>query len=391
MIRSLDQMDVAGKKLLIRVDFNVPLKDGKIADENRIVASLPTINYALEHGAALILCSHMGKPKAGPDPKLSLAPCAARLSELIHRPVKMAPAVVGPEVEKLAAALKPGEILMLENVRFEPGETKGDEALGRALAGLADIYVGDAFGTAHRPHASIVAAARASKERCAGMLLIKEWQYLGEKLAKPARPFAAISGGAKVSTKLAILNNLLDKVDILVVVGAMANTFLLAQGHAVGASLAEPELAEEARKVMAAAKAKNVNLVLPVDFVLGSSLESGAEGTVGADAIPADKMVLDCGPKSVAAFAAALQPAKTVVWNGPAGAFENPAFAAGSVGLARIVAGLDAVTIAGGGDTGAQLVAAGMADKVSFVSTGGGAFLELLEGKEMPGFTALDD
>lgn len=391
MIRSLESMDVAGKKLLVRVDYNVPLKDGKIADDNRIRASLPTLEYALKHGAALILCSHLGKPKAGPDPKLSLAPCAARLSELLGRPVTMAPAVVGPEVEKLAAALGPGEILMLENLRFEPGETKGDEALGRALAGLADIYVGDAFGTAHRAHASIVAAARASKDRCAGMLLSKEWQYLGEKLAQPARPFAAISGGAKVSSKLGILNNLLDKVDILVVVGAMANTFLLAQGHSVGTSLAEPELADEAKKVMDAARAKNVNLVLPVDFVLGASLEGKAEGTVDAGAIPADKMVLDVGPRSLEVFAAALKDAKTVVWNGPAGAFENPAFAAGSLGLARIVAGLDAVTIAGGGDTGAQLAAAGMADQVSFISTGGGAFLELLEGKEMPGFTALND
>lgn len=391
MIRSLESMDVAGKKLLIRVDFNVPLKDGKITDDNRIRASLPTIQYALGKGAALILCSHMGKPKGQVVPALSTAPSAARLSELLGKPVKMAPAVIGPEVEKLAAALAPGEILMLENLRFEPGETKGDEALGKALAALADIYVGDAFGTAHRPHASIVAAARASKERCAGMLLMKEWQYLGEKLANPARPFAAISGGAKVSTKLGILNNLLDKVDILVVVGAMANTFLLAQGHGVGASLAEPELVDDARKIMDAAKAKNVNLVLPVDFVLGSSLESGAEGTVGADGIPAGKMVLDCGPKSVDVFAKALAPAKTVVWNGPAGAFENPAFAAGSIGLAKAVASLDAVTIAGGGDTGAQLAAAGMADKVSFISTGGGAFLELLEGKEMPGFTALND
>lgn len=391
MIRSLESMDVAGKKLLIRVDFNVPLKEGKISDDNRIRASLPTIQYALGKGAALILCSHLGKAKGAFDPALSTAPCAARLSELLGKPVKMAPAVIGPEVEKLAAALKPGEILMLENLRFEPGETKGDEALGKALAALADVYVGDAFGTAHRPHASIVAAARASRERCAGMLLMKEWQYLGEKLAKPARPFAAISGGAKVSTKLGILNNLLDKVDILVVVGAMANTFLLAQGHGVGASLAEPELVDEARKVMDAAKAKNVSLVLPVDFVLGSALDGKAEGTVGADGIPAGKMVLDCGPKSVELFAKALAPAKTVVWNGPAGAFENPAFAAGSIGLAKAVASLDAVTIAGGGDTGAQLAAAGMADKVSFISTGGGAFLELLEGKEMPGFTALND
>jgi phosphoglycerate kinase len=391
MIRSLESMDVAGKKLLVRVDYNVPLKDGKIADDNRIRASLPTLEYALKNGAALVLCSHLGKPKAGPDPKLSLAPCAARLSELLGKPVTMAPAVIGPEVEKLAAALAPGEILMLENLRFEPGETKGDEALGKALAALADIYVGDAFGTAHRAHASIVAAARASRDRCAGMLLSKEWQYLGEKLAKPARPFAAISGGAKVSSKLGILNNLLDKVDILVVVGAMANTFLLAQGHGVGTSLAEPELKDEAKKVMDAARAKNVNLVLPVDFVLGASLEGKAVGTVDAGAIPADKMVLDVGPKSLEVFAAALKDAKTVVWNGPAGAFENPAFAAGSLGLARIVAGLDAVTIAGGGDTGAQLAAAGMADQVSFISTGGGAFLELLEGKEMPGFTALND
>jgi phosphoglycerate kinase len=390
MIRSLDQMDLRGKKLLIRVDYNVPLKDGVIGDDNRIVASLPTIRYALDQGAALIVCSHLGKPK-GPDPKLSVKPCAERLSQLIGKPVRMCPEVVGPEATRMAAALKPGEIMMLENLRFEAGETKGDAALGQALAALADIYVGDAFGAAHRAHASIVAAARASKERCAGMLLIKEWQYLGEKLQKPARPFAAISGGAKVSTKLGVLTNLMDKVDILVVVGAMANTFLLAQGYGVGKSLAEPDLVDQAKAMLDTAKAKRVNLVLPVDFVLGSSLEGGAEGTVDANSIPADKMVLDIGPKSVALFAQALAPAKTVVWNGPAGAFENPAFAAGSIGLAKVVASLDAVTIAGGGDTGAQLAAAGMADKVSFISTGGGSFLELLEGKEMPGFTALND
>ncbi len=390
MIRCIDELDLKGKKVLIRVDYNVPIKDGKITDDNRIRASLPTLRLALERGAALILCSHLGKAKGTVVPELSLKPVAVHLAALLGREVAMAPDCVGPEVRKLAAMLGPGGVLMLENLRFHKEEQGGDDAFGAALAGLADVYCCDAFGTAHRAHASMVAAARHAKEKCAGLLLIKEWKYLGEALANPARPYVAISGGAKVSTKIGILKNLLPKVDVLIVGGAMANTFFLAQGHGVGTSLAEPDLVDEARAVMAEAEKRGVRLLLPVDCVLGTGPDAvQASGVVDVDAVPDEMMILDAGPQSVARWEAALAGAGTVVWNGPVGLFETPAFSHGSVGLARAVAGCGAVSILGGGDTGAALALSGLSDKVSFISTGGGSFLELMEGKEMPAFTAL--
>jgi len=391
MIRCIDEMDLKGKKVLVRVDFNVPLKDGAIKDDNRIRASLPTLRLALERGAALILCSHLGKPKGQVRPELSLKPVAVYLAGLLGREVAMAPDCVGPEVVRMAAMLGPGGVLMLENLRFHKEEEAGDDAFGAAMAALCDVYCCDAFGTAHRAHASMTAIPAHAPEKCAGLLLIKEWKYLGQALANPARPYVAISGGAKVSTKLGILRNLLSKVDKLIVGGAMANTFFLAQGHGVGASLVEPDLLAEARAVLDEAARRGVELLLPVDCVLGSGPDAQAAGaTVGVDAVPEGAMILDAGPASVARWAGALAGAGTVVWNGPVGLFENPAFAAGSTGLARAVVESGALTIIGGGDTGAALVNAGLADKVTFVSTGGGSFLELMEGKDMPAFKALE-
>jgi len=395
-MKFLDQMDIKGKKLLIRVDYNVPLKDGAITDDHRIRAGLPTVKYALDQGASVILCSHLGKPKGKVDPKLSLTPAAARLGELLGKSVTMAPDCVGDAVSKMAAALKPGELLMLENLRFHEEEEKGGADFAKALAALADVYVCDAFGTAHRAHASMVGVTAFSKACCGGFLLKKEWEYLGEAVEKPARPFAAITGGAKVSSKLGVLTNFLDKVDILLIGGAMANTFMAAQGLEVGASLVETDLFEDALKIMKLAKEKNVALHLPVDFVV--SMDAGkaisemkASGTYGCKEIPKGAVILDIGPESVKNYAAALAPAKTVVWNGPMGAFENPDFAAGSIELGKAVAALDAVTIVGGGDTDALVHMAGIAEKISFISTGGGASLEFLEGKELPAFKALKE
>lgn len=391
MIRFIDEMDLSGKKVLIRVDYNVPLKDGVITDDNRIQGSLPTLEYALEHGAALILCSHLGKPKGKVMPEYSLAPAAKRLSELLGRPVKMAPDCVGPEVEALAAAVAPGEILMLENLRFYKAEEAGDDDFAKALAKLCDVYCCDAFGTAHRAHASMTGIPAHTKEKCGGFLLKKEWKFLAESLQKPARPYVAISGGAKVSSKLAIIQNLLSRVNRIIIGGAMANTFFLAMGHGVGKSLAEPDLIEAARNIMADARTKGVELLLPVDVVLGHGPDdTKAAGIASIDAVGDDQMILDAGPESVKRWAKALEDARTVVWNGPVGLFENPVFGEGSKGLAEAVAGLDALTIIGGGDTGACLKLAGLADKVSFISTGGGSFLEFMEGKELPAFTALE-
>lgn len=391
MIRFIDQMDLSGKKVLIRVDYNVPIKDGVITDDNRIQGSLATLEYALKNGAALILCSHLGKPKGKVMPEYSLAPVARRLSELLGRPVKMAPDCVGPEVEALAAAVAPGEILMLENLRYHAGEEGGDQLFAKALASLCDVYCCDAFGTAHRAHASMTGIPAYTKEKCGGFLLKKEWEFLGESLQKPARPYVAISGGAKVSSKLAIIQNMLSKVNRIIIGGAMANTFFLAMGHGVGKSLAEPDLVEAAKNIMADARTKGVELLLPVDVVLGYGPDdTKTAGTVPIDAIGDDQMVLDAGPESVKRWAKALEDARTVVWNGPVGLFENPVFGKGSVGLAKAVADLDALTIIGGGDTGACLKLAGLTDKVTFISTGGGSFLEFMEGKELPAFKALE-
>jgi len=392
----IDQVDVTGKKLLIRVDYNVPLSGGVITDDLRIRASLPTIEYALSKGCSLILCSHLGKAKGAPDPKFSLAPAAKRLSELLGREVRMAPDCLGEETRALAAALKPGEILMLENLRFHPGETAGDMDFAKDVMSMAEVYVCDAFGTAHRPHASMVAFAQVAKQCCAGFLLMKEWQFLGEAVQSPTRPFVAVSGGAKVSSKLGVLKNLLTKVDAMCIGGAMANTFLAAQGYGVGKSLVEPELFGAALEIMEEAKKHGVGFYLPVDFVISKDagkpmLEMQPAGQVPFASIPDDAVVLDIGPVTAGLFALAMDNAKTVVWNGPMGAFENPAFAQGSYSVAQIVAGVQGLSIVGGGDTDVVVHQANLADKMAFISTGGGASLEFLEGKELPAFKALKE
>lgn len=391
-IRFLKDMDVKGKRLLIRVDYNVPMDQGAIREDTRIRASLPTLKLALDHGAALVLCSHLGSPKGQVVPALSLKPVADRLGELLGMPVAMALDCVGAQVESMSEALEPGEILMLENLRFHAGETKNDPEFCSQLARLGEIYVNDAFGTAHRAHASTTGVAAHFSQCCAGLLMQKEWEYLGMALAEPKRPYVAISGGAKVSSKLGILNNLLDKVDRMIIGGAMANTFIKAQGHGVGASLVEDDLLGAAREIMEKAKQNNVDFYLPVDFVYASGPKADvASGVCSSLDIPADQMVLDIGPQSRNLFADVLRGAGTAVWNGPMGAFENPAFSHGSMAMAQVVAENAQVSIIGGGDTDAMLHAAGMAEKVSFISTGGGAFLEFMEGKELPAFKALKE
>ncbi|MDP3427710.1 MAG: phosphoglycerate kinase [Humidesulfovibrio sp.] len=395
-MRSLDQLDITGKKLLIRVDYNVPLDGEVINDDIRIRASLPTLRYALDHGAAIILCAHVGNPKGQRVPELSLKPMAARLSELLGLPVPLAPDCVGPEAERLAAALKPGEVLMLENLRYhaeEQGKTpeaRGD--FGKRLAALADIYVNDAFGVAHRPNASVVDVPRQSRQCCAGFLLRKEWDYLSTAMTNPKRPYVAISGGAKVSTKLGIIQHLLPIVDHLVIGGAMANTFLLAQGYYVGASLVEEHMVDTAKVILDEAGRMGAKLHLPVDFLWGMDhKQAAASGICDAHNVPEGAMLLDIGPKTLLAFGELLHTAKTVVWNGPMGLFENPAFAKGSIGLCKLIANLSALTIVGGGDTDSLVHEARQESKMSFISTGGGSFLEFLEGKELPAFTALKE
>jgi len=393
-IRFLDEMEVRGKRLLVRVDYNVPMRDGVITDDTRIRASLPTLELALSKGASLVLCSHLGKPKGAANPQFSLAPAAKRLGELLGRPVGFAPDCVGEKAEAMAAALMPGDVLVLENLRFHAGEEKGDMEFAKRLAKMGHIYVNDAFGTAHRAHASVSGLPQLMEACCGGLLLKKEWQFLGEALEAPERPFAAVTGGAKVSSKLAVLKHLLSKVDSLIIGGAMANTFLKAKGLSVGKSLVEDDLLGEAANILKLAEQKNVRIALPVDFVVspdaGKPLAEMTPMGVFADtAIPDDGVALDIGPASLEAFAAVLAPARTVVWNGPMGAFENPAFAAGTMGMAKVIAKLSAMTIIGGGDTIAAVRASGLADKMTFISTGGGASLEFMEGRELPAFKAL--
>lgn len=394
----IDSMDIAGKKLLIRVDYNVPLKDGVIVDDHRITSSLSTLEYALEHGASLILCCHLGKPKGNVVPELSLRPVADHLATLLKRPVALAPDSIGPEVAAMAEKLAPGQVMMLENLRFHAHETgktveeRGDH--GKQLAALADIYVNDAFGVAHRENASVVDVPKYAKACCGGFLLKREWDYLGTALKSPARPFVAISGGAKVSTKLAVLGNLTGLVDHLIIGGAMANTFMLAKGMDVGSSLVEPDLVDAAKKIMEEAEAKGTTLHLPSDFLYASSPD--ATEVLGTCAAPGGKleqgqMALDIGPETAAAYAAVIADAQTVVWNGPMGMFETPAFAAGSETVCQAVAACKGVTIVGGGDTDAMLHAFGLTEDVTFISTGGGSFMEFMEGKELPGIKAIKE
>lgn len=386
--KTVRDLDVKNKRVLVRVDFNVPLDEKQqITDDTRIVAALPTIRYLLEQGAAVILMSHLGRPKGQPKPEFSLATVAKRLSELLGRPVRMAQDCVGPAVQQAVADLKPGEVLLLENLRFHAEETKNDPAFARQLASLADLYVNDAFGTAHRAHASTEGVAR-DLPSAAGFLLEKELDFLGKAVQSPARPFVAILGGAKISDKIGVIDNLLGKVDKLLIGGGMANTFLKAQGYDVAESLVEDNSLDSARALMQQGKDK---LVLPVDIVVADSFANDAQKrVVEVDAVPAGWRILDIGPETVKTFREILNRAKTVVWNGPMGVFEFPEFAQGTFALAQTLADLQATTIIGGGDSAAAVEQSGLADKMTHISTGGGASLEFLEGKILPGVAALD-
>ncbi len=393
--KSIEDIDVAGKCVLCRCDFNVPTKNGKITSDKRIVAAMPTIEYLVNHGAKVILCSHMGKPKGEWKPELSLKVVADRISELLGKPVIMAADVAGEDAKAKAAALKDGDVMMLENTRFEKGETKNDPELSKALASMADIFVNDAFGTAHRAHSSTAGVADYLPAVC-GFLVKKEVSIMGKALANPERPFVAILGGAKVSDKLNVINNLLEKVDTLIIGGGMAYTFLAAKGYSVGTSLLDNEKIDYCKEMMAKAEAKGVKLLLPIDTVVASAFPDPIDGeisveTVLSDAIPADKMGLDIGEKTRALFAEAAKSAKTVVWNGPMGVFENPTLAKGTIAVAQALADSDAVTIVGGGDSAAACEQLGFADKITHISTGGGASLEFLEGLELPGIACLQD
>lgn len=384
--QTIRDVDVKGKRVLVRVDFNVPIENGRIVDDRRIRESLPTIRYLLDHNAAVILCSHLGRPK-GRDAKFSLAPVASHLGELLGRPVAFAGDVVGEAVMQKAQALKPGDVLVLENTRFYPEEEKNDAAFAQKLAALADIYVNDAFGSAHRAHASTEGVAH-YLPAVAGFLMEKELNYLGSALANPTHPFVAILGGAKVSDKLGVIENLLGKVDRLLIGGGMANTFFKAQGLEVGDSLVENDKLDMARMLLDKGAGK---VVLPVDTVIADKFDNSANTRiVASNNVPAGWRILDIGPRTIETFANILASAKTVVWNGPLGVFEMPNFARGTLEIARRLASLSGVTsIIGGGDSAAAVEQAGVADKITHISTGGGASLEFLEGKELPGVTAL--
>ena len=393
--KSIEDIEVSGKRVLCRCDFNVPTKDGKITSDKRIVAAMPTIEYLVNHGAKVILCSHMGKPKGEWKPELSLKVVADRLSELLGKEVIMAADVAGEDSQAKAAALKDGDVMLLENTRYIKGETKNDPELSKALADLADIFVNDAFGTAHRAHSSTAGVAD-YLPAVSGYLVQKEVSIMGKALADPERPFVAILGGAKVSDKLNVINNLLEKVDTLIIGGGMAYTFLAAKGYSVGNSLLDTEKIDYCKEMMAKAEAKGVKLLLPIDTVVADGFPSPIDGpveveTVAADAIPAGKEGLDIGEKTRALFAEAVKSAKTVVWNGPMGVFENPTLAAGTIAVAQALADSDAVTIVGGGDSAAACEQLGFADKITHISTGGGASLEFLEGLELPGIACLQD
>ena len=392
--KTIEDINVRGKKCLVRCDFNVPLKDGKITDENRLVGAMPTIKYLIENGAKVILCSHLGKPKGEPKPELSLAPVATRLSEMLGQEVVFAADanVVGENAKKAVAEMKDGDVVLLENTRYRKEETKNEEGYSKELASLAEIFVNDAFGTAHRAHCSTVGAGQFLEERVCGYLIQKELDFLGSAVENPVRPFLAILGGAKVSDKLGVINNLLEKVDTLIIGGGMAYTFIKALGHEIGTSLLEEDKVAYAKEMMDKAKAKGVNLLLPVDVVYADRFAEDAQPhiTEGRD-IPADCMGLDIGPKTREVFANAIRESKTIVWNGPMGVFEFENFANGTKAIAQAMADVDATTIIGGGDSAAAVNQMGFGDKMSHISTGGGASLEFLEGKELPGIVALDD
>jgi phosphoglycerate kinase len=386
--KTIEDIDLKGKKVLVRVDFNVPLKDGGVGDDTRIRAALPTIEYLLKQNAAVILCSHLGRPKGGPDPKYSLKPVADYLAKLLKKPVAFAPDCIGPEAEAAAKALKPGEMLVLENTRFHPEEEKNDMGMAKQMASLAEVFVNDAFGTAHRAHASTEGVTH-FLPAVAGYLLEKEIKYLGQAIANPKRPFVAIMGGSKISDKIGVIKNLLTKADSILIGGGMANTFFKAQGYPVADSLVEDDSLETAKELLSLGGQK---LRLPVDVVLGDRFDAeAATKTMSVGPIPEGWRILDIGPDTVKAYGKVIDAAGTVVWNGPMGVFEFPKFAVGTFGIAKAIAASKAVSIIGGGDSVAAIQESGLADKITHISTGGGASLEMLEGLDLPGVAALLD
>ena len=393
MKKTVRDVDVAGKKCLVRCDFNVPMKDGKIADDFRIVSALPTIQYLVEHKACVILMSHMGKPKGEPKPELSLRPVADRLSELLGQEVKFisCPTVVDDEIREMAAALQPGEVMLLENTRYRKEETKSEEPFTGELAALGELFVNDAFGTAHRDHSSTAGLAR-YLPTVSGFLIEKEVKFLGDAVESPERPFVAIMGGAKVGDKIPVIENLMKKVDSIIIGGGMTYTFLKAQGYEIGKSILDEESIELSKELLAKAEAAGVKILLPVDAVITDDFaENNVIETVDADKMPADMMGMDIGPKTVELFKEEIAKAKTIVWNGPMGVFENPKFEAGTKAIAQALADSDAVTVIGGGDSAAAVEQFGLKDKMTHVSTGGGASMEFLEGKVLPGIACIEE
>jgi phosphoglycerate kinase len=386
--KSITDIDVRGKRVLVRVDYNVPIKENRVGDDTRIRAAMPTLEYLLQHGAAVILCSHLGRPKGGPDPKYSLGPVAEHLAELLGQPVKFADDCIGPVAAAAAKALQPGQVLLLENTRFHPEEEKNNPEMAHQLASLADIYVNDAFGSAHRAHASTEGVAH-HLPAVAGFLLEKEIRYLGQAIADPKRPFIAILGGAKISDKIGVIRNLLTKADQVLIGGGMANTFFKAQGYPIGDSLVEDEALETARQLVQAGTNK---LRLPVDVVIADQFAADAQKkTMAMGPVPDGWRIMDIGPETISAYSKAVSGAGTVVWNGPMGVFEFPEFAKGTFGLAKAVAESGATTIVGGGDSVAAIQESGLANQITHISTGGGASLEMLEGLVLPGVAALQD
>lgn len=391
--KTIEDIDVSGKKVLVRCDFNVPLKDGTITNDKRIVAALPTIQYLVKNNARVILCSHLGRPKGEYKPEFSLAPVAARLSELLGKEVKLAKDenVVGTEAKALSAAMQDGDVILLENVRFRKEETKNEENFSKDLASLAEVYVNDAFGTAHRAHCSTTGVASYLPAVC-GYLIQKEISVMGEALNSPKRPLVAILGGAKVSDKIGVINNLLEKVDTLIVGGGMAYTFFKAKGYEVGTSICEDDKVELAKEMLAKAEAKGIRFLLPIDNKIGDKFDENCQSQiVDSDKIPSDWMGMDIGPKTIALFCDAVKDAGTVIWNGPMGVFEFAQFAEGTLEVAKAIAASNAISIIGGGDSVAAVTKLGFADKMSHISTGGGASLEFLEGLELPGIAALNE
>jgi phosphoglycerate kinase len=386
---SISDLGLSNKRVFMRVDFNVPLEDGRITDDNRIRASLPSITYVLDKGGSLILASHLGRPKGKPEPKYSLKPVASRLSELLGKPVQFAPDCVGPEVQKMVSALKPGEVLLLENLRFHAEEEKNDPVFAQQLASLCDVYVNDAFGTAHRAHASTAGIARYVSVAASGLLMQKELEALGHALTNAEKPYVAIVGGAKISDKIELIENFINIADTILIGGAMAYTFLRAKGIETGKSLVETDKIDLARDLLSRASTKGVSIELPVDHVVAPGLDSTDAQVTAVEKTPADRMGLDIGPETIKKYSDIVRRAKTIVWNGPMGVFEKPRFAEGTFAIARAVAESSAFSIVGGGDSAAAVAKSGVESKITHISTGGGAALEFLSGRKLPGVEVL--